>query len=199
MSVDPRTPVLVGAAAVVQKGDDPSQLAEPLDLMEESGRLAADDAGSSILLAELDRPERRRRTVVVVHSDHGEEFYEHGGTGHHSSLFQEQVRVPLFVRVPDVPPRREAEAVGLVGLAPTLLELAGLAPSEPNQGESLRGEPRRRLAMHRSGRDYAVTTDDGWRMLRCGDRAIGTLVAPVRELGGDAALAVLLGGENASL
>lgn len=55
MSVDPRTPVLVGAAAVVQRGDDPSQLAEPLDLMEESGRLAADDAGSSVLLSQLDR------------------------------------------------------------------------------------------------------------------------------------------------
>jgi len=55
MSVDPRTPVLVGAAAVVQRGEDPSQLAEPLDLMEESGRLAADDAGSPLLLSQLDR------------------------------------------------------------------------------------------------------------------------------------------------
>ncbi|MEM9177405.1 MAG: hypothetical protein AAGC67_19495, partial [Myxococcota bacterium] len=55
MPADPRTPVLVGAAAVVQRGEDPSQLAEPLDLMEESGRLAADDAGSSVLLTELDR------------------------------------------------------------------------------------------------------------------------------------------------
>ncbi len=55
MSADPRTPVLVGAAAVVQRGDDPNQLAEPLDLMEESGRLAADDAGSPRVLTELDR------------------------------------------------------------------------------------------------------------------------------------------------
>ncbi len=48
--MDPRTPVLVGAAAVMQREDDPSRAREPLDLMERAIRAAADDAGSVALL-----------------------------------------------------------------------------------------------------------------------------------------------------
>jgi len=55
MSADPRTPVLVGAAAIVQKLDDPCAASEPLDLMEESLRRAAEDAGAPELLARVDR------------------------------------------------------------------------------------------------------------------------------------------------
>ncbi len=55
MSADPRTPVLVGAAAIVQKPDDPHAASEPLDLMEESLRRAAEDAGAPDLLARVDR------------------------------------------------------------------------------------------------------------------------------------------------
>lgn len=55
MPADPRTPVLVGAAAVVQRVDDPTQASEPLDLMEESLRKAAEDAGEPGLLAAVDR------------------------------------------------------------------------------------------------------------------------------------------------
>jgi hypothetical protein len=37
-----------------------------------------------------------------------------------------------------------------------------------------------------------TTSDDGWLLLRSGDLAVGTYVGPVRELAGDAALAVLV-------
>lgn len=54
MSLDPRTPVLVGAAAVTQHVEDPAEASEPLDLMEEALRLAAEDAGSKKILQSVD-------------------------------------------------------------------------------------------------------------------------------------------------
>lgn len=54
MALDPRTPVLVGAAAVTQHAEDPAELSEPLDLMEEALRRAAEDAGSKTLLEAVD-------------------------------------------------------------------------------------------------------------------------------------------------
>jgi len=51
MPLDPRTPVLVGAAAVQQREYDPRQAREPIALMIEALRRAADDAGAPSLLA----------------------------------------------------------------------------------------------------------------------------------------------------
>ena len=54
MPLDPRTPVLVGAASVQQKVDDPMLASEPLALMEEVLRRAVEDAGSKALLESVD-------------------------------------------------------------------------------------------------------------------------------------------------
>jgi acetyl-CoA C-acetyltransferase len=54
MTLDPRTPVLVGAAAVTQHCEDPMQASEPLDLMAEALSRAAEDAGSKALLSRVD-------------------------------------------------------------------------------------------------------------------------------------------------
>lgn len=54
-SIDPRTPVVVGAAALHERVDDPREAAEPLDLMARVLAAAAEDAGSSALLPALDR------------------------------------------------------------------------------------------------------------------------------------------------
>jgi len=54
MPLDPRTPVLVGVGAVVQREDDPRVAREPLDLMAEALVRAADDAGAPALLARAD-------------------------------------------------------------------------------------------------------------------------------------------------
>ncbi len=65
---------------------------------------------------------------VLVTSDHGEEFLDHGGTLHGGSLYDEQIRIPFIIRTPD---RRSAgtvvaEPVSLVDVLPTLLGAAGL-------------------------------------------------------------------------
>ncbi|MDG2305924.1 MAG: sulfatase [Candidatus Binatia bacterium] len=64
------------------------------------------------------------QTLVVVTSDHGEEFWEHGGVEHGHTLYDEVLRVPLVLRGPGVHAGRVVERiVGLDRLAPTLLAL----------------------------------------------------------------------------
>ena len=74
--------------------------------------------------------------AVVVTSDHGEEFLEHGRYLH-TQLYPEQLHVPLFVRVPGVEPRRVAMPVRTIDLAPTLLDLLALEPLRRASGQSL--------------------------------------------------------------
>ncbi len=85
-------------------------------------------------------------SIVVFWSDHGEEFWEHGGIDHGQSLFDELLHVPLMIRVPD---QREGarlgECVSLLDVMPTVLGLCGLESPEGCHGRSLapvlRGEP----------------------------------------------------------
>jgi arylsulfatase A-like enzyme len=81
-------------------------------------------------------------TAVVVTSDHGEEFFDHGHKGHKHNLYAETVRVPLIIKYPRGRPRgRDARLVSLVDLFPTILDLAGVTSPVPHQGRSLIGPP----------------------------------------------------------
>ena len=65
---------------------------------------------------------RRPNSVVILTADHGEEFGEHGGHYHGTSVYEEQVRVPLIVSAPgSLGARRIAEPVQTIDLLPTLL------------------------------------------------------------------------------
>ena len=103
------------------------------------------DAAIAYLDSELDRLfdtlQQRGvldRTIVVVGSDHGELFGEHGLRGHANSLFLPLLRVPLVLRYPPRVPagRRIAEVVSLRDLPATILALAG-SPSEGLSGTPL--------------------------------------------------------------
>jgi arylsulfatase A-like enzyme len=78
-------------------------------------------------------------TLVLVTSDHGEEFLDHGSWEHQKTLFEEVVRVPMMLRGPGVPARREAAQVSLLDVAPTLLAWAGLPPQATHAGRNLLG------------------------------------------------------------
>ena len=71
------------------------------------------------------RPPRGR--IVALTSDHGEEFFEHGGFEHGHSFHDEVLRVPLVIAgVEDAETGRREDPAGLVDLAPTLLRAVGL-------------------------------------------------------------------------
>ena len=77
-------------------------------------------------VAELEDLDLMSETVLIVTSDHGEEFLEHGRLAH-TQIYPECLEVPLLVVHPEVRSgQRVASLVELVDIAPTLYELAGL-------------------------------------------------------------------------
>jgi arylsulfatase A-like enzyme len=81
------------------------------------------------------------RTLVVITSDHGEEFREHGGFEHGQSLYRELLDVPLVMRLPGVLPAgvRVQRRVSGLDVMPTVLDIAGIEPNADVQGSSLLG------------------------------------------------------------
>lgn len=75
--------------------------------------------------------------LVVLVADHGEALGEHGAWGHGLNLYQEALHVPLAIRGPGVEPGEVDRPVQLLDLAPTLLELMGVAPAPQMVGRSL--------------------------------------------------------------
>lgn len=75
------------------------------------------------------------RTILVVTSDHGEAFGEHGRYVHGFELWENLVRVPLFFVMPGAPPRRIDTPRSAIDLAPTFMELLGAKDaSAPDAG-----------------------------------------------------------------
>lgn len=115
-------------------------------------------------------------TVVVLISDHGEEFLEHGQIGHSQALYAELVNVPLVIWAPQLDAARIEWQVRSYDILPTLLELAGTKRSEdglPLFGESLVGmQDGHRLALMEVGGDerppwhWRGVSDGEWKMLK---------------------------------
>jgi len=110
----------------------------PRDLYD--GEIAFTDAHIGRLLRALDASPLAARTAVILTGDHGEAFGEHGEFFHGSEVWDEIVRVPLLIRIPGGKPQRISRRVSHVDIAPTILELAGLAPDAGARGRSLAPE-----------------------------------------------------------
>jgi arylsulfatase A-like enzyme len=80
-----------------------------------------------------------KHTLVVVTSDHGEELFDHGGWNHGTTLYEEQLRVPLVIRPPGglKEGRKCRDLVSLLDLYPTLAVYAGAAIPDAAQGRDL--------------------------------------------------------------
>jgi arylsulfatase A-like enzyme len=78
-------------------------------------------------------------TVVIILSDHGEEFFEHGGFGHGYSLYNELIRTPFILWHPDLNVRdlRIRQTVRQIDIYPTLLSLLNLRPRQGLLGVDL--------------------------------------------------------------
>lgn len=79
------------------------------------------------------------KTLVLITSDHGEEFLDHGYLLHKQRGFEELARVPLIVRFPggEFGGRRVPGLAAMVDLMPTILDIVGIAANPEVQGRSL--------------------------------------------------------------
>jgi len=121
------------------------------------GEVAYVDSEIGRLLEGLATRGLTENTVIAMVADHGEEFGDHGGFEHGHTLYDELIHVPLILSGPGTGGSRETAPSGdsalnqatgpqermvgatvrLIDLAPTLCELAGIAPDPAFVGESL--------------------------------------------------------------
>ena len=95
------------------------------------------DSALEKLFDSLDGRIDEDQALYVVLSGHGEEFFEHDSAGHGTQLYEETVRVPLLVRGSSVDETGRLDlVVGLVDVAPTVLELSGVRMPASMQGRS---------------------------------------------------------------
>ena len=108
-----------------------------LSLYDAEIRYTDDTIGS--LVGALESAGMLDDTIIVVTSDHGEEFKDHGRKGHQHSLYDELIRVPLIIwAAPDVEAGTVVEEpVSLADIAPTILDMVGIARPQDVDGESL--------------------------------------------------------------
>jgi choline-sulfatase len=122
-----------------RENTSPADLAHLLALYDGEVRYADEEVGR--VLDHLSARGLAGNTLVVVTSDHGEEFLEHGSWEHQKTLYEEVLRIPLIVRGPGIAPRRDAGQVSLLDVAPTVLAWAGVAAPAGFQGRSLLSPP----------------------------------------------------------
>jgi arylsulfatase A-like enzyme len=88
------------------------------------------DEGVGRVLDELERRGLYEEALVVLSSDHGEEFWDHQGFEHGHSLYNELLRVPLVIKLPGTKLRRSiSKPVSTVALMSTVLEACGDRPA----------------------------------------------------------------------
>ena len=101
-------------------------------------------------------------TAFLCTSDHGEEFYEHGGYSHNPSMYEEIIHVPLVLAGEGVGAAgRPDVAVELLDVAPTVHDLAGVDPPDTYRGRPVPD----RIATGESATVVSETeNDDGLRL-----------------------------------
>lgn len=115
---------------------DPSTLRAMIDLYD--GEIAFTDREIGRLLAFLRDQGISDNTLVVVTSDHGEEFLEHSGLEHGRTLYQEVIHVPLIMSGEGIDPGSiHTRPCGLVDLMPTVLTFLALEPPAGIAGRDL--------------------------------------------------------------
>jgi choline-sulfatase len=102
-----------------------------------NGEIKYADAQVGKLLMALRARKLYDGALIVVAGDHGESLGAHGEETHGVFLYEDTVRVPLLVKLPQNRAGKSAPHVRLVDVAPTMLELAGLPVPPQMQGQSL--------------------------------------------------------------
>jgi len=127
------------------------------------------DAVAGPWLTDLVDSERLANGVLILTSDHGEAFGEHGELWHKGPLWDEVVRVPLFLHGPGVPAGVDPRNASLVDLVPTLAQMAGIRTPPGAAGSSLLDAPRDRPTFgfwtHGANQTESVVIVDGKKLM----------------------------------
>lgn len=95
------------------------------------------DAELQDLLKTLSGSDLSENTVVIIMSDHGEEFMEHGKFAHDFGLYNELLHVPLILYIPGISSTTITDVTENIDIMPTILEIVGVDFNEQRDGESL--------------------------------------------------------------
>jgi arylsulfatase A-like enzyme len=134
-----------GALAAIKEPGDPPTLGSALDaddakfllsIYDQKVREADQRLGS--FLSEIRASGLLDRTVVVLMSDHGDEFLEHGAIDHGGTLYEEQLHTVLLMRLPGYAQRQDVDdIVRTVDIFPTIFDMLGLPAPAGVDGTSL--------------------------------------------------------------
>lgn len=102
------------------------------------GEVAFVDQQVGRVLNALQTSGLEKKTIVVITSDHGEAFGEHGMIRHGFEVWEELVRVPLLVHVPGTEPKRISTRRSLIDIAPTVLDALSV-PLPEGDNDSFQG------------------------------------------------------------
>jgi arylsulfatase A-like enzyme len=139
------------------------------------GNMLKADAAVAELLSVLKSTMRFDNSIIIVTSDHGEAFMEHGHQGHNTTLYDEMLHVPLLIRLPagQRPQRVDtSQLASLLDVVPTVLGLLGATPPVEIDGwdlfnvEADRAAARRLISRtsHAEQPMISVRTTD-WKMI----------------------------------
>jgi arylsulfatase A-like enzyme len=125
----------------------------------------------------LDDERLTRNTLVILTSDHGEEFLEHGFMGHGPHVHVEVTHVPLLFWGPGVPKgRRVSQPVAHIDFMPTILELVGVPGLDSGMGRSFADVLRPRGAT--GSRDTTPVYSEAWHQR---GMTVGSKFIPIEQ------------------
>jgi arylsulfatase A-like enzyme len=94
------------------------------------------------LLDRLENAGHLEDAIIIFTADHGEEFLDHGGLGHTSTVYNELINVPLIIKWPGTEsPVRSSRYVAHVDLLPTLIDYLGIPGGSQVSGLHLGSRP----------------------------------------------------------
>jgi arylsulfatase A-like enzyme len=113
-------------------------LIDPAESASYDNAIASTDSAIAKLIAALKAQKLYDDALIVVAADHGQSLGAHGEDTHGTFLYDETIHVPLLMKLPKAQiTKRVTPRVGLVDVAPTMLEVAAVPVPSQMQGQSL--------------------------------------------------------------
>lgn len=152
---------------------------QDLDYLKDSYRseIVFTDFYIGLVIDELKSRNIYDNTLIVFTSDHGEEFVEKGWLGHSTTVYNEQIKIPLLFKLPSIElnltPPAQNQAVSNIDIAPSVLRVLGFPPFPQFQGVDIFSEhPEDRFVFsevvqreYGEFKDNACVISNGWKLI----------------------------------